>query len=332
MGRVWRICQACGEWNLLGPEMASGALPELSHRFGALGTGTKGLTSRMIAPELELLSVGDRTDLVAGAVVLAERRQKLQGIGTGVAIAVVGALALLGTMVVAGWWTPGWGFVAMQAAILGALLLVRTIVRLRRGIETSRFTLPFAALVVVVGGFLSWGGPDPYTAGEIALRFGILAIMTTTGFGLSHFGPRATLPSGERIRVNPEDISSMHLEWDLDAVALTVITGHGRRLDAIDSRYVLTHITEWLAGVPDSVVDQAHAMVATTENLGDFLGLLETVRNGRQRIRLADLPKVYWVAIDLAVVREEESEMRLEQSSEVRAVADIAESLDARDR
>ncbi len=34
-GRVWRICRHCSHWNLMGPEAAQAALPELEARFQA---------------------------------------------------------------------------------------------------------------------------------------------------------------------------------------------------------------------------------------------------------------------------------------------------------
>ena len=76
------------------------------------------------------------------------------------------------------------------------------------------------------------------------------------------------------------------------------------------------------------MIDQAHALVSSTTDLREFIHLLDTVQPRHTAIRLADLPQVYWVAMDLALTRDRDQVQRLDESRDIRAIAEIAESLD----
>ena len=70
--RVWRICDPCGHWNLLGPEAARAATPELLARYEAsAAAGRPGLAMAVISGKLLLLRVGAAPNS-AGAAMLAQ--------------------------------------------------------------------------------------------------------------------------------------------------------------------------------------------------------------------------------------------------------------------
>ncbi len=57
--RVWRVCSACGQWNLLGAEASAGALPELQQRFATgLIQEFDGLALSGLAGTMQLIRLG----------------------------------------------------------------------------------------------------------------------------------------------------------------------------------------------------------------------------------------------------------------------------------
>jgi len=115
----------------------------------------------------------------------------------------------------------------------------------------------------------------------------------------------------------------------VEPATVTVIPPNGDPLDATDSRYVLTHLVEWVAGLPDDTLDQARTLVSTTPHLGDLLQLLPSEPGAAGgEARIDDLPHVYWAALDFALSRERDAPDQIETVEEARRVAEIAEGLD----
>src|SRR5690606_8148880 len=109
-----------------------------------------------------------------------------------------------------------------------------------------------------------------------------------------------------------------------------IVTPHGEPpLDARDSAHVLTHLIEWVAGIPSEDLDTARALVATTSSPAELLALVPTDDpTGNGAVRLDDLPLPWWAALDFAVTRSQRSPDAVDAARTAREVAEIAESLD----
>lgn len=77
-GLVWRICGHCDHWELIGPERAAAALPELAMRFATVpSAGPPGLAKAVVSPRLTLYRVGGAPERAARIVALIEMKAEL---------------------------------------------------------------------------------------------------------------------------------------------------------------------------------------------------------------------------------------------------------------
>ena len=76
--RVWRVCEPCGHWNLLGPEAARAATPELLSRYEAsTASGGPGLAMAIVGGKLLLLRVGAVPDSSGSAMLAQELHSQI---------------------------------------------------------------------------------------------------------------------------------------------------------------------------------------------------------------------------------------------------------------
>lgn len=96
VNRVWRICEPCEHWNLLGPEAARVATRELMARFQAsTPAGGPGLAMAIISRKLLLLRIGATPSSDGAAVMAAEVHRVIgKGLTWRQALAVLGSLGL----------------------------------------------------------------------------------------------------------------------------------------------------------------------------------------------------------------------------------------------
>lgn len=94
--RVWRICEPCEHWNLLGPEAARTAMPELLARYQTSApAGGPGLAMAVISGKLLLLRIGSAPSSEGAAVMAEELRSEIgKGLTWRQGILVVGGLGL----------------------------------------------------------------------------------------------------------------------------------------------------------------------------------------------------------------------------------------------
>ena len=328
--RVWLICAKCGEWNLLGADATREAVPELQARFGAsAAANTRGIASAPVSSRLEVLRVGTRAELVAGALALADRRRALDRIGVLPASIALGLTAVVSFITIMGWYAPTWGSGAQLAAWFGAMRIVQWVRRRRLNLATTTTGLAISVALLGIGSYFPWSATDGTGISAVGMRLAVAFVFATmAGWAVGH-AVRQSLPSGLKIPVDHESIKAMELRFDATSDSV-LITPFGRsELDATDSTHVLTHLTEWIGGLPVGSLDRAHALVATTDELREVIDVVRSATAERgNSIRLADLPQVYWVALDLALTRERERATRLPGVEDVNTVAAIAESLD----
>lgn len=332
-GHVWRICQGCGAWNLLGREESELGLAELRHRSGG-GTGVAdhGVAITTLGADLELLRLGTKSELAAGALALGERRRALLHIGTTATVIPLALLTVLvvGTMV--GWLSISWRLAGQLLAWGSAARLLRLRARHAYRLPVTVRSVVIAAVGFVVGVLIPWA-PRPEAAGFIAfndllLQVAMTAIWAVSTAMITHLSMKQRLPSGSKIAVGVDDLRAVRLSWDSAAGTITATTPDGRLLDQTDTEYLLGHVTEWILGLPDETIEQAHALVATTATLGELLQMLDDVRGDRVDVRIADLPWAYVAALDLAIGRARRQADLEGVSTAAQEVARIAESLD----
>ena len=326
--RVWRICSHCGHWNLMGPEAAGTVLPELETRFRAAATGaTPGIALTRHGDHLEILRLDDRVDHTAEALTLTNRQRKLQTAGVPLAIMMLVMLGLLAAIFATGWRPESswWGQIAV---LTGALVASNSWRRWRLGLRTKPGLTWFAATLIGAGTILAALGDAHGVVQGAAVALGsglVLGTFNAWAIGLIRY----RLPSGRRLTVITPDLLALRVRWSSDPTSISVVLPNGDMLDAADSRYVLTHLIEWVAGLPDPVLEQARTLAASTSHLGDLLRLLPTNADDTGgETRLDDLPPVYWAALDMALSRETDTPDQVETVKEARRIAEIAEGLD----
>lgn len=325
-GRVWRICSRCREWNLVGPEDSARMIPELLARLGNHDQESAGFTSRVISPQLTVIRVGSQAELAAGALALADRREELSTAGTGLALAFAGMLAIVAALAIFDFWEPGWWLLPTMLGFMGAQMLVRRLTRWRRKLANSRTSLILMLLLFAIGTVSPGTGMTGLSLKDAVARLSIFLSASAALVLLESFLGKTQLPSGVRIRAYPADLEAMRLE-EAAPGRLILETAEGHRLDETDSAHVLTHLSEWGGYFTDDTIDQAHALVASTKDLVEFTALLATVRPEGSDLRLTDLSRTWWAALDLAITRAERREELLPDPDQAREVAQIAERL-----
>ncbi|HPF62714.1 MAG TPA: hypothetical protein PLI93_11710 [Gemmatimonadales bacterium] len=328
-GRVWRICTHCREWNLLGQEAAARALPEvIAQHAGSAGPGRQGVSIARAGTNLEILRLGDQASLVADALAVSERHGELRRAGNVAAMVFGGLVLLLIGFFVAGWAPSTW-LLPQMVAWQASLRLAGTLRRRRLALADRGRTLLRPALVIVAAEVVATLLTESVRPGwmvflgwtALAMPYGVVTEWIT------HQLTRVRLPSGRRIRAGQESLRAMRIASSGDTL---IVTPHDEPpLDARDSAHVLTHLIEWVAGIPTEDLDTARALVATTSSPAELLELVPSDDfTGHGAVRLDDLPLPWWAALDFAVTRSQRSPDAVDAARTAREVAEIAESLD----
>lgn len=326
-GRVWRLCAACGEWNLVGEDDTPSALAELAARFPLPGTGVQ---SHRHSATLEVLHIHDLAASTPGDLAIAGRRDRLR---TASRTARWMKWGILGTVVAGTLWVTG--FPPVLLGMLGGGLasgqLTRVLRRRRRTGATDRLRLSIglggAALLtgaIVAGGLR--GGP---LAGALAFTV-LLGPLDLLFARLLPIVRR--LPSGRGVAV-PEDGGGIEITWRLDPAAIALRPpGEERWLPPEDSAVLLRHLVD--IGVPrlsHELLREAGTLASAHGTRG-VLSALDVWRKDRDdTLTLDDLPLAYLVALDLAFSRDDAHPVPLqiehERLLEAARVADEVELL-----
>jgi hypothetical protein len=335
--RVWRICARCGEWNLLGAEASERALPELAARFAAAPkrAGGEGFAPTHVGSALELLQIGE-TMVAANDVAMQRRRRQLAWTKWATPAALlVGAAAIIAVQV----WDYQRGQLShtlLTLAICYAFVgLVHGVIKRRHNVPVNRPLVMLAAAVVIVG------IPVDYMVERIyALAFiPVMAIAAIPAFTLRPFSYLTVrLANGTISRTySRRDLKQMSISWNSGgALALHGLPDgaevHGA--EALVAIRKLAHVRN-IVFVGRELSDAAYDLVRTAGGLQGVLRALEGFRQDNTgRVVLADLPKVYLLALDLALAKRELGDPPdndgaiAEKSAEAAAIAAEAEALD----
>ena len=324
--RVWRICTKCGEWNLLGAEAAGAALGELEARVPTRGTA---LLITHVGPRLELLRVDDFADVRVGEMAMAERRDTLAKKSRNLGRLGAGFIFLLLPLLI---WhaatSPGPYF--QFPAFAGAGVLGREWYRRSHRLRLSTSRLVLGVLGLGFGGFaVATGRLEP----------DILAFAMASGLSVtlaSHLlSAKAPLPSGRRVRAPDAHWDGIAIRWNADLGELSLKVRNSPWMDATDARCYLRLIidSQVLPLMSDVDLTKAH-LLATTHTVPGILGALDAWRQDRDdTLRLADIPVMYLLALDLGFARQDSGSPKVQAAHErLLEAADVAAEAERLDR
>ncbi|MEP6591519.1 MAG: hypothetical protein ABJC19_10080 [Gemmatimonadota bacterium] len=344
--RVWRICGSCNDWNLLGPEAAVAALPELEARirsFHPEAAKSQGFAPARVSGRLELLRVGssvnDDTALRLRAEV--EKRAK--------ALRYLKSIAGLLFVV---WLVTTWpgkdalGVYSLMVFMYAQIALAGLGGRKLRGEEITARALILPILSLVGGGAIAVA-----TSGLETLRyslFGFLFIAPVVAIGQPFFDRllmRASLklPDGTRVSMAEAEMRCVTISWALDASTISIHdvppgrTQSGSHVPDLYRKicgWASPHITSSAIAKLAELNEEAYRLLNTVGGLPGLLHALEGFRRDQDgRVLLSDLPLVYLVAIDLALTAGSDSgavgDALRAKALEAGEVAAIAEELSA---
>lgn len=333
--RAWRICESCGEWNLLGAEAADRAMPELIARLRAATRqpGGHGIAPAHCGENLELLQVGGAV-VAANEVAVVRRRRRLNRLKW---IGIVGLFFCAIGLVADALLMWHWGILSHMAiewlAIAPLTWLGYSVNRLRHRLPVKFWPLlPSIAIVVAVQVMLSES--DRYWYVKLiwfAFCYGVVPLFLPPFAFL-----RIRLPDGRVLRLfSMAAVKQISMSWD-QAVAISLHgVPEGGTLTGADAILTLRKVLKGsnLVYVRRSVSEAAFDLVRTVGGLSGVLHALEGFRqDAGGRVVIADLPKVYIIALDLALAESEYASgsfaLLQRQAVAASAVALEAEALD----
>jgi hypothetical protein len=216
--RAWRICAHCGEWNLLGPDAAAAALPELEARFSALTSAGESLEqfAPVHAGRLELLRVGAETDSDSSLALrlqgeLRRRQRQFQRALWVFAVAVVAIIA--GEVLIFGKHAPNWvALLSLYVLIQPIMLIDRQLAgrRVRPSSWLGSFVL-VAIAAAAVGYDLGWRHLQYDMIGLVVAAPLILltSALSRKRLMLAH----VVADGGRSVSLSEADISELTLGW-----------------------------------------------------------------------------------------------------------------------
>ncbi len=336
-GRAWRICTACGHWNLLGPELAAATIDELSGRLPALSAERTGYDA-VGAVEVLQIAMHDDAPMASRAGLL--RRQYL-GAARRLAHPVF-LLALL-PLVAAEFWallTGGsldWAVALVAGVSVVGLMLAGEVTALLLHRRFRPSLLGFSLFSLLILAFAvprivdTWMGPSIVL--QIGLLYTTLLVATDTLF---HGFQSVRVLDGATLRLSPLAMRDAELAVAPDRRQLVV---HGLRGDVSVVGGEAVRVVLALSGddVPQAtpaVVERGWLLARShgdLASLGRALDLARPDDAGRHLWR--ELPLDWRLAFAFAAVEEiglpEEREQLRRKIREAVEVARIAERLDA---
>lgn len=333
--RVWRICESCGEWNLLGTEAAGRAMPELVARFEAAPkrAGSSGVAPAHVGETLELLQIGDAVVAASDVAVLrrSRRLQRLKWLGG--AGLVVCAFGLVGDAFLSWHWGVLSNLVLRLLTIAPLTWIGYSANRLRHHLPVKFGPLlPSVAIIVAAEVILARNDRFWYVhVIWFGLCYGVIPLLLPP---ISRLTVR--LPGDRVLRLFSMDaVRRISISWDATSAIELHGVPEGGTLTGSDALFTLRHVLKGrnLVYVRRSVSDAASDLVRTVGGLSGVLRALEGFRqDAGGRVVVADLPKVYILALDLALAGREEAPRSLDglgrRAVAAATVAREAEALD----
>ena len=333
--RVWRICARCGEWNLLGAEAAERALPELEARFAAAPkrAGGEGFAPAHVGSALELLKIGATVVAVNDAVLRKRRRQLALSKWIGGPAILAYLLAFLYMEIWERAPSRNWSPILVGYSMV---FLIFAIVRRRHHLPVNRQGVVLAVAVGLGAAAVdSWRHPW-HLYGLIAMTI-VAAILAFTMRPPSYLVAR--LDNGEELHVYSwSDLKQLSMSWTMAGELTLHGFANGAEISGPAAiaplRKMIKHRN--VVFIRSAVSDAAYDLVRTAGGLRGVLHALEGFRDDNSgRVVIAELPKVYVVALDLALadLAADHDDARGDDIAEmqVRAaeIAATAEALDA---
>ncbi|HEY4320991.1 MAG TPA: hypothetical protein VGM77_07375 [Gemmatimonadales bacterium] len=343
--RVWRICAACNEWNLLGAEAAAAALPELTARFAAAvpaGAGDEWLVPAQISDRLQLLRIGPAPVRGLGGSLSmrlrAEVNYRARTLRRSIYILAGGTVLSIAVYAIGLRTEPRAWSLAVAEYSVGILLF--SALRKLTGRRASNWVLAVSAAVCVIASALV-----VTTLGFEHLRYmlvgGAFSIpILAAGFALTHrymSVASATFADGTSVSLSKHAINRVRLGWpsgrdevtfwfDADRCAIgadAVLLWHRLRVQVWDSTL----------GPGTAITERAYDLLRAVGGLHGLLHVLEGYRDERDgRVVVVDLPDIYLMALDLVLSarpEDDESQVALRDHVDSAArIAAVAESLD----
>ena len=334
--RVWRICAKCGEWNLLGTEASERALPELEARFAAAPkrAGGEGFAPAHIGSALELLRIG-ATVAAANDAVLRKRRKQL----TAAKWLTIAGLSVVGlTFLALGMFEYHMHGLAqmLSTGLVSGSMVYLTYARMQRH-QSVPYNPKLVALVAALG---LTGLVLCYLLDHLSVVAWLPVVLLASVVSRKARAPSlltVSVPGGEPLRIySRRDLKQLSISWNSDG-ELTV-HGFPNHAEVTGARALVLLRTlipvQQTLPAGRAVSDAAYDLVRTAGGLKGVLRALDGFRDDNSgRVVLADLPKVYLVALDLALAKRElgdppdDDGAIAAKSAEAAAIAAEAESL-----
>lgn len=342
--RIWRICSICEEWNLLGPEAATAALPEIEARFAALAAGAEpyGEFAPARAGTVELLRIGapGEGDNAFALRLDDELRHRSKMLRRAMVVIVVG----LAVLAVTEYFIPGrdpWHWIetiASFSVMAPIFLAVRYLRRKKVTLISWIVALTFAA----VGMAAIW-----FKSGWEHVRYDVIGMLLAAPLifltaWLSHrylLVLRVRAASGRRIGISEKAVHELTIDWTDDGELVIGGLPNGEAIPATGVARFFHRV--WPFAKPPSTRQALSAATQTRaadllRAVGGMRGLrhaLDGYRRDRDgRIPIVDLPWIYLLAIDFALTIDSKrddsaAEALRARSAEASRIADEAEWL-----
>lgn len=300
--RVWRLCGACGAWDLLGPEASAAALPELELRAPApVGRAAGGIEVTGAASRLELLRLGDPTAGTERALALAAETRRIAGEARGrrygglILGSVMLAVYALGELV-----SPSSSTLVMQ----GAAMRLSHLVRLRwRKVPVPRGSWQVLAIVALPPFvYLRWRHPERVQGALAAMLFMALVMAAVEAL----FDKGRELPSKKRVPFEPSQAPQLVVDRDHADGVLRLILPDQFIAAGPDAFHLLElGIAEQPELDTEAAHREAHDLVRTLGGVRGVLSATDAWRDGKRPLTLDDLPRIHWLALHLAHAAEQ---------------------------
>lgn len=333
-GRVWRICTACGAWNLLGPEAAAAARPELLLRTAT--SPARDDAAGLVLHRLDGIDVVRVTDTAAVPESRAVRRLRwLERWDTWFLIGAALCIPLLAVIVATTGGSDGsavrheprWvGF--LRSGIMLSLSYLGVGAWRKRRLRTGNglFELTLGMLLFLLGAGAGVWGERSW------LALGAIVVIVLVNLGLYQVFPfgMPKLPGGRRVLLTGPAVTLTRVRWE-PGDRLVVRMPRGRMFEGADADAVLRALLHASGMEGGSVIRPAQRELAEHRDpLAEATGVVRAALAGvTEGVPLGRLSGRELAAIDLLLtermgVRDELGGLaaRAEDAKEIAGEAD----------
>lgn len=307
-GAVWRICVSCGYWNPLERDAALTSLPELERLFAATPhSGTAdAIAPAQIGPRLELLRLGSPSETLrntheaAGSLRRDEHDNSILWVKR--ALVVLLCFWIYGHVRLAlsdGEKSPAYW--AGDLLLAGWLIGLHSLVQARSGLRVTwiAWPLPTALLAAGTAGIVLWS-PELIWTVPAALALGAIILkwlQNPLDFTLR-------LSDGRFIGLQTHQLRELTISWGVGGGDIEVHDLPGGEVVGEEGAVRLIRaLVVALIDEPDlESAERARALVHTAGGLRGVLHALDGFRRETEgRVVIADLPRVYLLAIEYGI-------------------------------